>query len=50
MFVVPEVLEVQEIPSDEVRMVPDSPTETNNEFKVDVLSNELVVNPVVDSY
>ena len=31
-FDVPEVLEVQEIPSDEVRMVPDVPTVTKSPF------------------
>ena len=32
------VTEVQEFPSDEVRMVPDSPTTTYNEDEVDVFS------------
>ena len=30
LFAVPEVLEVQVVPFNEVRMVPDSPTTTNN--------------------
>ena len=38
MYVVPEVLDVQVVPSDEVRMVPDNPTATYNEDEVDVLS------------
>ena len=38
MYVVPEVLDVQVVPSDEVRMVPDNPTATYNEYEVDVLS------------
>ena len=37
---VPEVLEVHEVPSEEVRMVPDSPTDTNTDK----------VNPFVISY
>ncbi|SVE32615.1 uncharacterized protein METZ01_LOCUS485469 [marine metagenome] len=32
--VVPEVLEVQVVPSEEVRMVPELPTETNNGLEV----------------
>ena len=43
----PLVLKSQEIPLEDFIMVPFYPTETNNSFKVDVLSNELVVNPVV---
>ena len=31
-FDVPEVLEVQEVPSEEVSMVPDSPTVTKSPF------------------
>ena len=42
VFDVPEVLEVHEVPSDEVRMVPDWPTATRNIFSV--------VNPVPVSY
>ena len=42
MFDVPEVLDVHEIPSDEVRMVPDSPTPTKVLFpKVTSLYNLL---------
>ena len=43
--VVPEVPEVQEVPSDEVRMVPDSPTETYNLPEVVELSVVVVVAP-----
>jgi len=32
LFEVPEVLEVHEVPSEEVRMVPDSPTVTKSPF------------------
>jgi hypothetical protein len=32
LFVVPEVLSVQDIPSEEVRMLPTFPTVTNNPF------------------
>ena len=39
-FEVPEVLEVHEVPSEEVRIVPELPTETNNPL-------ELVVSSVV---
>ena len=42
---VPEVLFSQEVPSDEVRMVPDSPTETYNLPEVVVLSVVVVVVP-----
>ena len=35
---VPEVLSVQVVPSEEVRIVPDSPTVTNNPVEVVVLS------------
>ena len=42
MFVVPEVLEVHVVPSDEVRMVPELPTTTKN-----IVSG---VNPVPVSY
>ena len=38
---VPEVLEVQVVPSDEVRMVPLSPTTTNNPLDVVELSSLL---------
>ena len=37
MFVVPEVLEVHEIPSDEVRMVPKVPTVTKSPFPYVIL-------------
>ena len=36
VFDVPEVLEVQEVPSDEVRIVPDAPTETYDLVVVEV--------------
>ena len=36
LFDVPEVLSVQEVPSVEVRMVPDSPTVTNNPVVVEL--------------
>ena len=36
-FVVPEVLEVHEVPSEEVRMVPDAPTATNESLDVVLL-------------
>ena len=36
MFDVPEVLLSQEVPSEEVRMVPDSPTVTNNPVVVEL--------------
>ena len=42
---VPEVLFSQEVPSDEVRMVPDSPTETYDLPEVVVLSVVVVVVP-----
>ena len=42
---VPEVLFSQEVPSDEVRMVPDSPTEIYNLPEVVVLSVVVVVVP-----
>jgi len=32
LYDVPEVLEVQVVPSDEVRMVPESPTDTKSPF------------------
>ena len=37
---VPEVLLSQVVPSEEVRMVPDSPTATNNDLEEEVLSFE----------
>ena len=37
VFDVPEVLEVQVVPSDEVRMVPESPTETYDLVEVVVV-------------
>ena len=40
MFDVPEVLLSQVVPSEEVRMVPDSPTVTNN--PVEVVVDELL--------
>ena len=43
-FDVPEVLEVQVVPSDEVRMVPESPTDTNNPLEL-VVSSVVVVVP-----
>ena len=40
---VPEVLEVHEIPSDEVKIIPNSPTATNSPFpKVTFLSKKEV--------
>jgi len=36
LFDVPEVLSVQVVPSEEVRMVPDSPTVTNNPVVVEL--------------
>ena len=42
---IPEVLFSQEVPSDEVRMVPDSPAETYNLPEVVVLSVVVVVVP-----
>ena len=39
---VPEVLEVQVVPSDEVRMVPPVPTTTNNPLAVVVLLSSLL--------
>jgi hypothetical protein len=41
-LVVPEVLEVHVIPSDEVSKVPELPTATNNPIEVVVLSVEVV--------
>ena len=46
-FDVPEVLEVQEVPSDEVRMVPDWPTVTNNPVVVE-LSVLVVLDELLD--
>jgi len=43
---VPEVLEVQDVPSVDVRMVPESPTATNfTDSEVEVVSVEVVVVP-----
>ena len=42
VFDVPEVLSVQEVPSGEVRMVPDSPTVTNNPVEL-VISSSLLL-------
>ena len=46
-FDVPEVLEVHEIPSEEVRMVPSQPTVTNNPVVV-VLSVLVVLDELLD--
>jgi len=45
-FDVPEVLLSQEIPSGEVRMVPLSPTETNNPVEVVVVLSVVVEEPL----
>ena len=45
MFVVPEVLEVHVVPSDEVSIVPSSPTETYNLVEVVVSSIVSLVFP-----
>jgi hypothetical protein len=42
MFDDPEVLEVQEVPSDEVSRVPDVPTATNETLEVVVLLSSLL--------
>ena len=46
-FDIPEVLEVHEIPSEEVRMVPSQPTVTNNPVVV-VLSVLVVLDELLD--
>ncbi len=43
---VPEVLEVQVVPSDEVRMVPLSPTTTNNPLDVALLLSSLLLQEI----
>ena len=43
MFDVPEVLSVHEVPSEEVRMVPLSPTLTNNSVEVVVEPSSLLL-------
>ena len=43
MFVVPEVLEVQVVPSDEVSKVPEAPTAIYNPLDVVVVLSEVVV-------
>ena len=52
LFDVPEVLEVQVIPSDEVRIVPLSPTATNNGLEVfsDVVADGVAVESVDSSF
>ena len=46
LFEVPEVLEVQVVPSEDVRMVPELPTETNKLNIVnDVIVSELLTFP-----
>ena len=46
-FDIPEVLEVHEIPSEEVRMVPSQPTVTNNQVVVE-LSVLVVLDELLD--
>ena len=43
VFDVPEVLEVQEVPSEEVSKVPDVPTATNETLEVVVLLSSLLL-------
>ena len=52
-FEVPEVLEVQEVPSDEVSKVPELPTATNNPLDVVLLlslflAQEMTVRLIMD--
>ena len=46
-IVVPEVLEVQVIPSDEVKMVPVLPTATNETLEVVVLLSSLLLHEMI---